>query len=59
MSLPVLACLRTGDWLEHMPWFEVLYCAAIELDGEGRALVPNRPGWGFTFDPAAVKRLAA
>jgi L-alanine-DL-glutamate epimerase-like enolase superfamily enzyme len=58
-SLPLLATLRTGDWLEYMPWFEVLYDAAIELDGEGRALVSDRPGWGFAFDPAAVQRLAA
>ena len=58
-SLPLLASFRTGDWLEHMPWFEVLYGAKIELDGEGRALVTDRPGWGFTFDQEAVKRLAA
>ncbi|MBV8576535.1 MAG: hypothetical protein JOZ58_16075, partial [Acetobacteraceae bacterium] len=58
-SLPLLACFRTGDWLEHMPWFEVLYDRPIELDGEGRAVLPNRPGFGFSFNPEAVNRLAA
>lgn len=25
---------------------------------EGCAIVPDRPGWGFTFDPAAIARFA-
>jgi L-alanine-DL-glutamate epimerase-like enolase superfamily enzyme len=58
MSLPLLASLRNASYLEHMPWLQPLYGAAIELDGEGRARVPSRPGFGFSFDPAAVKRLA-
>jgi L-alanine-DL-glutamate epimerase-like enolase superfamily enzyme len=58
MSLPLLAASPAGYYLEHMPWFEPLYRERIELDPEGRAIVPDRPGWGFSFDPAAVKRYA-
>ena len=58
MSLPLLAALPGGYYLEHMPWFEPLYRERIALDGDGRALVPDRPGWGFSFDPEAVRRFA-
>ncbi|HUC17721.1 MAG TPA: mandelate racemase/muconate lactonizing enzyme family protein [Acetobacteraceae bacterium] len=58
MSLPLLATLPNALILEHMPWFEELYGARIELDGNGHAKLPDRPGWGFSFDQAAVRRLA-
>jgi len=58
MSLPLLAALPNALILEHMPWFEDLYDARIALDGNGHAKVPDRPGWGFAFDPASVRRLA-
>ena len=56
MSLALLASLANATFLEHMPWFEPVYREPIELDGEGNAIVSDRPGWGFSFDPAAVKR---
>ncbi len=59
MSLSLLACLSNATYLEHMPWFEPLYEQRIELDGEGRAVVPQRAGWGFALSPEAVRRLAA
>lgn len=59
MSLPLLAGLNAGYYLEHMPWFSALYDRAIEIDADGFAIVPGTPGWGFGFDPAAVKRFAA
>ncbi|WP_428535125.1 mandelate racemase/muconate lactonizing enzyme family protein [Rhodopila sp.] len=59
MSLPLLASLPGGYYLEHMPWFEKIYRERIELDAEGRAIVPDRPGWGFSFDPEAIRRFAA
>jgi L-alanine-DL-glutamate epimerase-like enolase superfamily enzyme len=59
MSLALLAALPGGHYLEHMPWFESIYAEHIELDDQGRAIVSDRPGWGFSFDPAAVKRFAA
>ena len=59
MSLPLLASLPGGYYLEHMPWFEKIYRERIELDAEGQAIVPERPGWGFSFDPEAIRRFAA
>lgn len=59
MSLPLLAALPNAMFLEHMPWFSALYREAIELDADGRAIVPERPGWGFSFDPDAVARFSA
>jgi L-alanine-DL-glutamate epimerase-like enolase superfamily enzyme len=56
MSLARLASLPGGYYLEHMPWFEALYAEHIELDAAGNAIVPDRPGWGFSFDPAAIAR---
>jgi L-alanine-DL-glutamate epimerase-like enolase superfamily enzyme len=55
MSVQVLAALSNATWLEHMPWFAPLYRETLELR-DGEAVVPERPGWGFTFDPAAVER---
>jgi len=59
MSLPLLAATANVAYLEYMPWLEPLYLERIELDGNGRAVLPERPGWGFGFDPAAVERYAA
>jgi L-alanine-DL-glutamate epimerase-like enolase superfamily enzyme len=56
MSLPLLAALPGGYYLEHMPWFEAIYREHIELDTAGHAIVPDRPGWGFSFDPDAIRR---
>lgn len=55
MSLGLLAAAPNAYILEHMPWFEPIYAERIELDAEGRALVPERPGWGFSFDVGAVR----
>jgi len=59
MSLPLLAALPGGYYLEHMPWFETIYRERIELDRNGDAIVPDRPGWGFSFDPDAVRHFSA
>jgi L-alanine-DL-glutamate epimerase-like enolase superfamily enzyme len=56
MSLALLAAAPNAYILEHMPWFEPIYAQRIELDSEGDAIVPDRPGWGFTFDLDAVRR---
>lgn len=58
MSLALLAGLPNGYYLEHMPWFEKIYQQRIELDANGHAIVPDRPGWGFSFDPDAIKHFA-
>jgi L-alanine-DL-glutamate epimerase-like enolase superfamily enzyme len=59
MNLALLATVPNANYLEWMPWFAPLYRDGIELDGEGRAIVPTRPGWGFSFDPVAVRRYTA
>jgi len=59
MNLALLAATPNAMFLEAMPWCEPAYRERIELDAQGRAIVPDRPGWGFSFDPAAIKRYAA
>jgi L-alanine-DL-glutamate epimerase-like enolase superfamily enzyme len=58
MSLQIMGALDNGSWLEHMPWFEPLYGERIAL-AEGKAVVPEKPGWGFSFDMKAVERFKA
>ena len=59
MSLALLAAVPNAAVLEYAPWFEALYRERLQLDAEGQAVVPDTPGWGFSFDPAAVKRYRA
>ena len=54
-SLSLMASLPNATYLEHMPWFGALYRERLELR-DGRILVPERPGFGFTLDPDAVER---
>lgn len=56
MNHALLATLPNAIYLEWMPWFEPLYQDRIELDGEGRAVVPLRAGWGYRLDPKAIGR---
>jgi L-alanine-DL-glutamate epimerase-like enolase superfamily enzyme len=58
MSIGLLAAIPNANFLECMPWVSAVYQQRIELDGQGRAVVPDRPGWGFDFDPAVIKRYA-
>ena len=58
MSLGLLDSLPGGYYLEHMPWFEKIYRQRIELDANGNAIVPDRAGWGFEFDPDAIRHFA-
>jgi len=58
MSLSLVASLPGGYYIEQMPWFEKIYRERIELDTNGDAIVPDRPGWGFTFDPDAMRHFA-
>ncbi len=57
MSLPLLASAANAHYLEHMPWLEPIYGQAVRLDEHGMALVCDAPGWGFSFDQEAVRRL--
>jgi L-alanine-DL-glutamate epimerase-like enolase superfamily enzyme len=58
MSLALLAAIPNASVLEYMPWASPLYAQQIELDANGSAIVPQRPGWGFSFDPDAVRRFS-
>jgi L-alanine-DL-glutamate epimerase-like enolase superfamily enzyme len=57
-SLQVLGALSNAIFLEYMPWFSSLYREQIEF-ADGDALLPERPGWGFTFDMQRVAKLEA
>jgi L-alanine-DL-glutamate epimerase-like enolase superfamily enzyme len=59
MSIALLAAIPNANFLECMPWVSAVYRETVQLDKEGRAVVPERPGWGYSFDPAKVKRYAA
>jgi L-alanine-DL-glutamate epimerase-like enolase superfamily enzyme len=58
MSLQILGALSNASYLEHMPWFEPLYGEAITLE-KGDAVVPEKPGWGMSFDLKAAERFRA
>jgi L-alanine-DL-glutamate epimerase-like enolase superfamily enzyme len=55
MSVQILGALANANYLEHMPWLAPLYNEPLEIK-DGDALVPERPGWGFTFDMKAAER---
>lgn len=55
MSLALMAALPNASILEYMPWVSPLYAEQVELDARGEAIVPERPGWGFSLDPKAIK----
>ncbi len=58
MSLSLLAALPNATFLEVMPWASPLYAEPLEIEN-GEAIVPERPGWGFSLDPKALQRYAA
>lgn len=55
-SIQLLGALSNATYLEYMPWFSKLYNEALVFEG-GSALVPERPGWGFTFNQAYITHL--
>lgn len=58
MSMQLLAAIPNFIVLEYMPWLEPIYAERLTLDAQGDAIVPDRRGWGFSFDPAAIKKYA-
>lgn len=54
-SVQVLGGLSNAIYLEYMPWFSELYSERLEFEN-GNAVVPERPGWGFTFNMDYVAR---
>jgi L-alanine-DL-glutamate epimerase-like enolase superfamily enzyme len=59
MSMHLLAAIPNFIVLEYMPWLEPIYAERLQLDAQGHALVPDRPGWGFAFDRAAIEKYAS
>ncbi len=55
-SLSVLGALANAHSLEYMPWFSELYCERLDF-ADGSAIVPERPGFGFTFDEDRIRHL--
>jgi L-alanine-DL-glutamate epimerase-like enolase superfamily enzyme len=55
-SIQVLGALANAIYLEYMPWFSKLYHEELEFK-DGNAIVPERPGWGFTFNHDYVRHL--
>jgi L-alanine-DL-glutamate epimerase-like enolase superfamily enzyme len=55
-SIQVLCALSNAIYLEYMPWFSSLYRERLEFV-DGQALVPERPGWGFTLDEHRIAEL--
>jgi L-alanine-DL-glutamate epimerase-like enolase superfamily enzyme len=57
-SVHLMAAAPTGTYLEHVPWAEVLFREPLEIV-DGMALVPDRPGLGFTWDEPSVAQFLA
>lgn len=57
-SVQVMGALANSSYLEYMPWFSRLYDNVLELS-EGQVLVPERPGWGFTFSQEYIDHLVS
>lgn len=55
-SIQVLGALANAIYLEYMPWFSKLYQEELAFK-DGNAIVPERPGWGFTFNHDYVRHL--
>lgn len=43
--------------VEHVDWFGPLFTEVMELR-QGRLIIPDRPGTGFTYNPEALTRFA-
>lgn len=56
MNLALVAAVPNAIYLEHIGWFSAAYAEQIEIDKDGNAIVPDRPGWGFSFDPKAIEK---
>ncbi|HLA21752.1 MAG TPA: enolase C-terminal domain-like protein, partial [Pseudolabrys sp.] len=55
VSAHLLAATPTCHFLEYVDWANVLVQEPL-LIADGHAVVPQRPGHGMVWDPAAVER---
>ena len=56
INVHLVAVAPTACYLETMPWASPLFQEQLELV-DGTTPVPDRPGLGFTWDEAAVRRV--
>jgi len=54
-SMHLVAAIPNSTYVENMDWFSPLYEERIELK-KGLIVLPQRPGFGFTFDPNVIER---
>jgi L-alanine-DL-glutamate epimerase-like enolase superfamily enzyme len=54
----VMAAVPNGLTVEYMPWMLKLFEETPAVENSEMVL-PEKPGFGLAFDPAAVKRFAA
>ncbi|PPF39769.1 mandelate racemase/muconate lactonizing enzyme family protein [Pseudoclavibacter sp. AY1H1] len=52
IHLHLAACYPREPWVEHFDWLDPLFEERLETR-DGRMLVPDRPGLGFTFSEQA------
>lgn len=54
-SMHLVGVIPNSTYVENMDWFSPLYGERIELKN-GLIVLPQRPGFGFTFDPNVIER---
>src|SRR4030042_1411665 len=54
-SMHLVGALPNCTYVENMPWFSPLYQEKIQFQ-KGLIVLPQRPGFGFTFDPTIIER---
>ena len=54
-SMHMVGAIPNATYVENMPWFSLLYKEKVELRN-GMVVLPQRPGFGFTFDPEVIER---
>ncbi len=55
ISVHLLAASPTAHWLEYVDWANPILQQPLEIN-QGRALVPDRPGTGISWNEEAIKR---
>lgn len=54
-NLHLCAALTPAPIAEDMPWFELLFNQRLDMV-DGQLAVPDRPGFGFTFNSESVEK---
>lgn len=57
LHVHLLGALRTGDYVEYMPWWEPLYREPLVFKN-GALVLSDKPGLGLELDEASVNRFS-